>query len=462
MAPLPIQAPEGDLFRTGIDQEPPEIAAPEPVIRRVHIPRDRIDADALKVIRRLTQHGHVAYLVGGGVRDLLLGRDPKDFDVATSARPPTVRRLFRNGRLIGRRFRLAHILFPEGKVIELATFRRDPSGLDPRADRIPSGDGVADAVNGSATTEDNAETRYDDDELLIRWDNVYGDPHEDAIRRDFTINGLFYDVERQQVIDYVNGLSDLRAGVIRTIGKPEIRFREDPVRILRAIKFSARLDMGIDPAVYDEMVAVSGALQQSPPARLFEETLRLMRGGAAHRSIYLAWDVGALGVLFPELVAFLEDQPDGSDMLWRRLAAVDQAYREGNLPSDTVLLAALLFEPICEAAQCGDDFEAYSAEALDQVAERLAIPRKFKVRILRMIGALEDLRRGKLRHISSTEYFNDAVQLLELQCQAEQSELPSWLARKRQLQGNRRPINHGPSFDKRKRTAQTSGRARYR
>jgi poly(A) polymerase len=414
--------------------------APEPVKRHVYIPRNRIDLDALKVIRRLVQHGHVAYLVGGGVRDLLLGRNPKDFDVATSARPPAVRRLFRNGRLIGRRFRLAHILFPGGKIIEVATFRRDPNGADHLTERIAESANEADALHPSPVVEDAVEGRVDDAELLIRWDNVFGNPHEDAVRRDFTINGLFYDVERQEVIDYVGGLPDLRDGVVRTIGKPEISFREDPVRILRAIKFSARLDMGIEPSVYDAMVALVGGLRRAAPARLLEETLRLMRGGAAHRSIYLAWDVGALGVIFPELVAFLEDQPDGSEPLWRRLSAVDQAFREGKLPSDTVLLSAVLFEPLWEASRDEDGGEnwSFSGEILDQIAERLAIPRKMKLRIHKIVTALDDLQRGKIRQLTSTDYFNDAVSLLELQCQAEGRDLPEWLSRRKQLQSYRR------------------------
>jgi poly(A) polymerase len=411
--------------------------APDPIIRRVLISRNRIDQDALKVIRRLTQHGHVAYLVGGGVRDLLLGREPKDFDVATSAKPPAVRRLFRNGRLIGRRFRLAHILFPGNKIIEVATFRRDPNGSDPHIESSSSSGGAADAAGATGASDEIFETREEDSDLLIRWDNVYGSPHEDAIRRDFTINGLFYDVERQEVIDYVNGLSDLRDGIVRTIGKPEISFREDPVRILRAIKFSARLDMGIDQAVYDAMVALAGGLRQSAPARLLEETLRLMRGGAAHSSIYLTWDVGALGVLLPELVAFLEDQPDGAQILWRRLAAVDRAHQEHKLPSDTVLLAALLYEPILESALDGESVSSFSADVLDPIAERLAIPRKVKVRIEKIIGALPDLRRGKLRPHASTDYLADALQLLELQCQAEGAGYPEWLARRKQFQNYR-------------------------
>src|SRR6476646_6245338 len=184
------------------------------------ISRKQIDPDALKVLYRLSAAGYKAYLVGGSVRDLLLGRTPKDFDIGTDAHPQAVRRLFRNCRMIGRRFRLAHILFANGKVVEVATFRRPP----------------APAAEGKGP------------ELLPTEDNTFGTPREDAYRRDFTINGLFYDIATYAVIDHVGGLDDLAAGLIRTIGDPDIRFQEDPVRLLRAIKFAARLSFGFEPA----------------------------------------------------------------------------------------------------------------------------------------------------------------------------------------------------------------------
>src|SRR5690606_3078006 len=197
-------------------------------------------------------------------RDLLVDRKPKDFDVATSALPDDVRALFRNSRIIGRRFRLVHILFGGGRIIETATFRRNPQPEDDR----------------------------DTDDLLIRHDNVFGEAHEDAVRRDFTINGLFYDIDRKRVIDWVGGMDHIRARMVHTIGDPVTRFLEDPVRILRAIKFAARLDFGMTPAVYDAIVQCRGALAMAARPRLFEEILRLMRGGAAHRSMWLAWETG--------------------------------------------------------------------------------------------------------------------------------------------------------------------------
>ena len=196
-------------------------SVPTPDIYRGLIVAERIDPDAVKVLKRLTRHGHTAYLVGGGVRDLLLGRAPKDFDIATSARPGEVRRLFRNCRVIGRRFRLAHILFAGGKIIEVATFRRDPR--DAREEVEEEGD------LDLETRPSSHALRGDDADLLIRQDNTFGDPHEDAIRRDFTINALFYDLDRRQVLDWCGGVSHIQHRVIHTIGEPRVRFREDPI-----------------------------------------------------------------------------------------------------------------------------------------------------------------------------------------------------------------------------------------
>ena len=237
--------------------------------------RASIDADADRVVRRLARHGHKAYLVGGCVRDLLLGRKPKDFDVATSATPNEIKQLFRNCRIIGRRFRLAHVFFGH-KIIEVSTFRANPK-------------------------EDEEES-----DLLIRRDNVFGTETEDARRRDFTINGLFYDVEREEVIDHVGGLADLEARMIRTIGDPDVRFQEDPVRMLRAIKFAARLGLAIEPATYRALVRWRNEIRKCAPPRVLEEAYRLLRGGAAHRSFELMIETATLDVLSPHLASLFE------------------------------------------------------------------------------------------------------------------------------------------------------------
>jgi poly(A) polymerase len=236
--------------------------------------RTAIDPDADRVVRKLTRAGYKAYLVGGCVRDLLVSRTPKDFDVATSATPNEIKATFRNSRIIGRRFRLAHVFFGS-KIIETATFRANPRDED-------------------------------DHDLLIRRDNVFGSEQEDAKRRDFTINGLFYDVEREEVIDHVGGLADLEARVIRTIGDPDIRFQEDPVRMLRAIKFAARLGFGFDPATWRALLRWRTEISKCAAPRLLEEVHRLLRGGAARRSFELMVETGVLAVLSPYLAGLLE------------------------------------------------------------------------------------------------------------------------------------------------------------
>jgi poly(A) polymerase len=402
----------------------PEV--PRPQTYRVRIQGNRVDEDAVKVLRRLTRHGHVAYLVGGGVRDLLLKEEPKDFDVGTSARPGQVKRLFRNCRLIGRRFRLAHILFAGGKIIEVATFRRgDFAAAEGGGEEKSAGAEFKGAPSGEIQGDTNGDEERD---ILIRRDNVFGEPHEDAYRRDFTINGLFYDIEKRRVIDYVGGVHDLRRRVVRTIGRPDVRFREDPVRILRAIRFSARLDMGIEPEVYDAMVDQRWELERSAPPRVLEEVLKLLRCGAAHRAIYLAWDVGVLGVLFPGLEAFLEDEGAGADLLWGRLSAVDRRARGGRLPADAVLLTALFNDVMHEAA----DGEADVAEALkeffEEVTGRFGLPRRVKDRMRRIFAVQGKLGQGKVKALRARDYFEDAVTLLEIGCEAEGAARPAWLS----------------------------------
>lgn len=348
---------------------------------------DAIDPDAAKVVRRLERAGYQAYLVGGCVRDLLLGGRPKDFDVATSARPDDVRSLFRNCRIIGRRFRLAHVLFGGGKIVEVATFRKSP-----------------------------AETDADDD-LLIRSDNVFGDAHEDAIRRDFTINALFYDLDRRQVLDWTGGLADVKARTVRTIGDPTVRFREDPVRILRAIRFSSRLDLGIDPAVYDAMVANRYELARAARPRLFEEILRLMRAGGAHRSMWLMWEVGAMAVLLPEISAFLDDDEAtdlGSERFFAKLTALDKKTLEEGVLDDVVLMTALLYEPLEEATHGVRDVIGAINDFLDPIIERIAMPRRIADGIRRIAFMVPRILAGRLGRFARTDLFAPALDVAEI------------------------------------------------
>jgi len=288
--------------------EPPSTKAPP------EIPEELLDHDAVKVVRRLRRAGHQAYLVGGCVRDLLLRIRPKDFDVATSAHPNQVKETFRNSRLIGRRFRLAHVFYT-GKIIEVSTFRANP--LDELQD-LP-------------------------DDLLIRHDNVFGNAEEDARRRDFTVNGLFYDVGEGRVIDYVGGREDLRARLVRTIGNPNVRMREDPVRILRAIRFAAKCAFDVEPTTLAAMREHVHEIPRCAPPRVLEEVLKLLRSGAARRCFELLREVRALRILLPPVAAYLEKGgQEEAERHLRALTALDAHVRVGEIPSDAVLLATLL------------------------------------------------------------------------------------------------------------------------
>ncbi len=356
-----------------------------------------IDADAAKVVRRLERAGFQAYLVGGCVRDLLLSGKPKDFDVATSARPEDVRALFRNCRVIGRRFRLAHVLFGGGKVVEVATFRRSPQT------EVPEDEAV-------------------DEDILIRSDNVFGDAHEDAIRRDFTINALFYDIDGHQVLDWCGGMDHIARRVIHTIGDPTVRFREDPVRILRAIKFAARLDLGITPDVYDAMVACREELSRAARPRLFEEILRLMRGGAAHRSMWLLWEMGAMAILLPELASYLDDDAatgGGGERFFRKLDALDRRTKEIGRPLDDVVLwATLLYEPLEEASSGATDRIQATFEFLEPIIERIAMPRRISDAIRRIMAMLPRLSHGKAGRLLKTDLIGPAIDVLEFETMA--------------------------------------------
>jgi poly(A) polymerase len=383
------------------------------------IARERVDADAAKVVKRLTRSGHLAYLVGGGVRDLLLGQKPKDFDIATSARPHEVRALFRNCRVIGRRFRLAHVLFGGGKIIEVATFRRDPRDDDgPSADHVEDEDGTR--------LEPRRRQVDEQADLLIRHDNAFGEPHEDALRRDFTCNGLFYDIERDEVIDYVGGVPDVRARRVRTIGDPAIRFREDPIRILRAVKFCARLDLGIDPEVYDAMIDQRQTVSRASPPRTFEEILRLLRGGASHRAFYLLWDTGLLSVMLPELAAYLDDAGDERDVVWKRLMAVDRHVREGDLPNDSILLASLLQSPAEEYMEGEKDPAFAFDQFVEDMAMRFTVPRRIRERMRILLSVQKRLRDGKVGNLARREFFSDSALLYGLDCEAREQPLPVW------------------------------------
>ena len=299
----------------------------EPIIvaRADHaISRKQIDADALKVLYRLHQNNFAAYLVGGSVRDLLLGRHPKDFDIGTDAHPYQVKRLFRNCWIIGRRFRLAHVRFGS-KTIEVATFRRQVSPQELAAAEEEAAEGIP-LDPESAGSHDR----------LVHRDNTFGTPEQDAFRRDFTINALFYDIATFSIIDYTGGLSDLQEGLVRCIGDPAERFQEDPVRMLRAVAMAARLEFDIDPPIDRAIVTHRHDIALSAPARLIEEFYKLLRSGASTRAFRMLAERKLLEPIASEL------QRRSGAPLWESLARLDAYRQRFDTTPDTLTNAILL------------------------------------------------------------------------------------------------------------------------
>jgi len=336
---------------------------PRIVSREEHpISRRDIDPDALKVLYRLRQYEYTAYLVGGSVRDLLLSRHPKDFDIGTSAHPYQVKKLFRNCWIIGRRFRLAHVKFGQ-KVIEVATFRRQvAAGEEVVQDGVPAPD---------PTTPEG--------EHLIHRDNTFGTPEEDAFRRDFTINALFYDIANFSIIDYVGGLDDLRAGLVRSIGDPDVRLKEDPVRMIRAIALAARLDFTIEPTLLASIRAHRQEIAKSSLPRLLEEYYKILRAGSSEKAFRGLAEVGLLQPISSEL------HKGAAAPLWQALASLD-AYRRrfDSTPeslSNGILLGSLLVPlgislnpgraPVAgRSGSSGDQVDSRSSAGLDPVGSR--------------------------------------------------------------------------------------------
>jgi poly(A) polymerase len=305
---------------------------PRVVPRAEHsLSRRDVDPDALRVLYRLRQFNHTAYLVGGSVRDLLIGRRPKDFDIGTSAHPYQVKKLFRNCWIIGRRFRLAHVKFGS-KVIEVATFRRQvAAGEEIVQDGVPA---PVHNIAPEAVPPDR--DRDDDPDHLIHRDNTFGTPEEDAFRRDFTINALFYDIATFSIIDYVGGLEDLRSGIVRAIGDPEVRFREDPVRMMRAVALAARLDFTIDRPVLDAIHIHRHEIARSSPPRLLEEYYKILRGGSSEATFR---ELAKLGLIEP---ISAELHHGAAESLWQSLMALDAYRRRFESAPDTLTNAILL------------------------------------------------------------------------------------------------------------------------
>lgn len=284
---------------------------PKIIARDNHtVSRKNIDMDALKVIRRLQSFGYQAFLVGGGVRDLLLGKDPKDFDVSTSASPEDIRDLFRNSRIIGRRFKLVHVYFKGGKIIEVSTFR--------------------------------ANVELENPETLAH-DNTFGDAQSDALRRDLTINGLFYNPETFTVIDYVGGMDDLHAKIVRIIGKPDLRFKEDPVRIIRAVRHAARIGFEIEPQTLKSIKKNAGLLSLVPTSRLYEEVLKDLYSGKLSTTFNELYENELTAHIFPNLDEYQRVLSKKSYLLFiERLKKLDELVISGKDPLTELFFASFI------------------------------------------------------------------------------------------------------------------------
>jgi poly(A) polymerase len=298
------------------------------------ISRAQIDPDALKVLYRLHQHNHIAYLVGGSVRDLLLGRHPKDFDIGTSAHPYQVKKIFRNCWIVGRRFRLAHVRFGT-KTIEVATFRRHVTAEELAAEESGSAAASADISNALEPLDPAAHAGNWPDRLIHR-DNTFGTPEEDAFRRDFTVNALFYNIADFSIIDYTGGLRDLDARIIHCIGDPNERFREDPVRMMRAVAMAARLGFSIDRPIDAAIDAHRAEIARSSPPRLMEEFYKILRAGHSEQAFRMLAERKLLEPIAPAL------QEAAGLPLWRALAALDTYRRRFASTPDTLTNAILL------------------------------------------------------------------------------------------------------------------------
>jgi len=363
---------------------------PEPSIvpRSEHsISRSGIDPDALKVLYRLQRHGHIAYLVGGGVRDLLLGNKPKDFDISTSAHPNEIKKVFGNCRLIGRRFRLAHIYFRGGKIIEVSTSR------------------TLSEFNGEGGP--------------VTSDNTFGTPWEDAFRRDFTVNALFYDISNFSVIDYVNGLKDLKNGLIRCIGDPEVRFREDPIRMLRGIRFAALLDFDLDSESDRLIRKMKDDIWEGATPRILEEIIRMMGRGTAARAFDRLHKLGWLATLFPEIDQHI--RIENADAYKNVLSKLDMRFTSGGTPEPWLIFACLLYPyfDFIYRGSSGDDLVKVARDAISPICQRIQVPRRMQDIIRQILAAqvrLFELRsqRFKPRTVLRKSYFHDAFTLFEI------------------------------------------------
>lgn len=370
------------------------------------ISREAICRNAVKVLVRLNEAGYEAYLVGGGVRDLLLGEKPKDFDVATNAKPEEVKQLFRNCRLIGRRFRLAHILYGRN-VIEVATFRGPHEG------------------KSTHHADKNHEGR------IIR-DNVFGSLEEDAIRRDFTVNALYYSIQDNSIIDFTGGMNDLKHKVLRMIGDVDTRYREDPVRMLRAVRFAAKLNFSIEKEANALIFELADLLENIPLARLFDEMIKLFQGGYGLKCFHLLREYQLFQLLLPLTEKCHNDQ--SFTMIEQALRNTDERIATGKSVNPAFFLSVLLWQPMLEFKKNFLDREMHGIEALlnagHEVLARqqahLTIPKRFSLmikEIWHMQPQLQHPTRKRAMRTMANKRFRAAYDFLLLRCSVGETEL---------------------------------------
>jgi poly(A) polymerase len=438
-------------------------ATPLVIPRAEHnVSRAQISDNALKVLYRLKEAGYASLLVGGCVRDLMLGREPKDFDVVTDARPDQIRELFRNARIIGRRFQLVHVHFGR-EIIEVATFRAIPHDPDEWAasDDVEDGEMLRDELAATealepSEPEEPAELaepqeparrsgrRSRERHLEPVNPNIFGSQEEDALRRDFTVNALYYDIRDFSVRDYVGGAADLQAGVLRMIGDPETRYREDPVRMLRVVRFAAKLGLRIDDQTAAPLRPLAHLLASVPPARMFEEVLKLFHGGHALDTYEMLRHYGLFKFLFPEAEDSLagEEEHFPHMLLPQALANTDKRVAEDKPVNPAFLFAAILWEPVRErtALLQANGMQPYEAqmraaeEVLREQQRHVSIPKRFSfpMREIWFLQSRFPRRQGKNAFkLLENKRFRAAYDFLLLRAHAgeEPQELADWWTR---------------------------------
>jgi poly(A) polymerase len=403
------------------------------------ISRKWISPNAVRVLYKLKEHGYFAYLVGGGVRDLLLGREPKDFDIATDATPNEIKKIFRNCRLIGRRFRLAHIHFHD-EIIEVATFRSS-SVDEPPAEAAAQVEAQVEVEKAAPAPRPRPPRMLKTEDGMILRDNVFGTPEEDALRRDFTVNALFYNIADFSVIDYVGGMQDLRSGLIRIIGDPIVRFTEDPVRMVRAARFAAALGFEIEESTMCALLELRDRVALASSSRMYEEALKLFLLGEGETTYQMLRKTGLFGVIFPRLNEWVDTERDGFPHTWigKAFEWVDARAQAGRQVPPHILFSLMFGQHIEEKAA---ELKSSGSAALDAVTRAVAVAlteQAQRVQIPKKIGlAMRDIywnqqrflkREGKYpRYFLRRPGFEDAFEYFRFTSEVtgENQELCAW------------------------------------